>query len=201
MATTVKPVAPFIMMRGAKEHLGFSAPGIAQAIEKFMQESGKAQLQFVTSEEGWSNNTVEDLKPHLHCPLQIGKDPNLNPQNMGTCPHRKDRKKTLEHTTYNSQKQNRAAQFELPPGPGAESKRQLYSRVSKCVATNVAGGDTLVVFVTHDKPLNAYFKGLNLAKIFTDSTQKSFLHGRPGHGELFMVKKIDGKFIALERKA
>lgn len=191
---------PFIMMRGAKEHLGLSAPGVAQAIEKFMQENGKAQLQFVTSEEGWSKNTVEDLKPQLHYPIQIDKDPNLNPQNMGTCPHRKDRKKTAEYGVYKSQKPNRAAQFKLPPGPGAEAKQQLYSRVSKCVATNVAASDTLVVFVTHDKPLNVYFKGLNLAKIFTDSTQKSFLHGRPGHGELFMLKEIDGQFIALERK-
>jgi hypothetical protein len=63
-----------------------------------------------------------------------------------------------------------------------------------------ADSDTLVVFVTHDKPMQAYFKGLKYAKTFTDSTIKTFFNGRPAHGELFMLKKDEEQFIALERK-
>jgi broad specificity phosphatase PhoE len=145
---------------------------------------------------------VEDLRAHLKYPLESKEDVQLNPQNLGTYPHRKDRKTTSEYAAYKNQKQDKKAQFALPPGPGAESKQQLYARVSTCVALQVssADSDTLVVFVTHDKPMQAYFKGLKHAKTFTDSTDKTFFKNRPAHGELFMLKKEDEQFSALERK-
>lgn len=198
----MRPVMPFIMMRGANEFLKSAAPEIAQTIEKYMQENGKLKLQFIISEKDWSKNTFDELCPHLHYPSTCEADIQLNPTNMGEGRLGKSPKEKEDATLTGRPKNKEETNFNKPPRTGAESQQEVYERVSECVMSKMKSCDseTLMIFVTHDKPLEAYFKGLNRAKIFTDCKLKSFLRERFKYGELFMVKEEQGKFIAVERK-
>jgi hypothetical protein len=198
----MRPVMPFIMMRGAKEFLKTAAPGIAQTIEKYMQEHGKLKLQFIISEKDWSKNTFDDLSLHLQYLHTCEKDNRLNPTNMGEGRIGKTAKEKEEESLISGPKNQEGTNFSKPPRTGAESQAEVYQRVSECVMSKIKScdSDTLMIFVTHDKPLESYFKGLKHAGIFTDCATTPFLRERFKYGELFMMQDDQGKLIAVERK-
>jgi broad specificity phosphatase PhoE len=202
---SVKPVLsqPFIIMRSEKGNDPSPIPQkVIQAMQAFAEKNGKSQIQFVVSPEERSEATGKALVAASENASKIlFKDEKMRECNLGSCPHRKDRKKTAEYQAY--KKADKQAQFSLPPGPGAESKEQLFKRMKSCVEHHLNSTpqhhDTLLVFVAHDKPMNAFFKGLNYHQAFKDGEATSFLKGRAQHGELFTLDKQGETFVALDR--